>query len=43
MLALIISNVAKNNPKYLDKNKWEVLNNVFNINIQEFSNKYVIN
>jgi len=43
VLALIISNVAKNNPKYLDKNKWEVLNNVFNINIQEFSNKYVIN
>lgn len=41
-LCLIISNVAKNNSKYMDKNKWDVLNNAFNINIQEFADRYVV-
>lgn len=41
-LCLIISNVAQNNLKYMDKNKWDVLNNTFNINVQEFANKYVV-
>lgn len=41
-LSLIIMNVAKNNSKYMDKNKWDVINNAFNINIQEFANRYMI-
>lgn len=41
VLSLIVSNVAKNNPKFLDKNKWEIINNAFGINIQEFANKYI--
>ena len=40
-LSLIVSNVSKSNPKFMDKNKWEIINNAFGINIQEFANKYV--
>ena len=42
VLCLIISKVAENDYKYMDKNKWDVLNNAFNINIQEFANRYVV-
>jgi len=40
-LSLIVSNVSKGNPKFMDKNKWEIINNAFGINIQEFANKYI--
>jgi len=40
-LSLIVSNVSKSNPKFMDKNKWEIINNAFGINIQEFANKYI--
>lgn len=42
VLSLIISSVAKNDSKYMDKNKWEVINNAFGIDIQEFANKYLV-
>lgn len=42
-LCMIISNVAKKNAKYMDKNKWEVINNEFNINIEELSRTYYFN
>lgn len=42
VLSLIIMNIAKNNTKYMDRNKWDVINNTFNINIQDFANKYLI-
>jgi hypothetical protein len=41
-LSLIIDGVAKKEPKFLDKNKWAVINNEFNINIEELSQTYFV-
>jgi len=42
VLSMIVGGVARRESKYLDKNKWEVINNAFNINIEELSSTYFV-
>ena len=42
VLSMIVGGVARRESKYLDKNKWEVINNTFNINIEELSSTYFV-
>lgn len=40
-LSLIIDGVSKNDSMYMDRNKWQVINNAFNIDIENFARTYV--
>ena len=42
ILSLIIQNVAYNNPIYMDMNKWDVINNAFQIDIKSFAERVYI-
>ena len=39
-LSLIISGVARKDEKYSDRNKWDVIKNEFNVDIQELASTY---
>ena len=42
VLCVIIQGIADTNPKYLDRNKIEVINNAFNIKLEELAETYRI-
>jgi 3-methyladenine DNA glycosylase AlkC len=42
-IALIIDGVAKNDSMYMDRNKWQVINNAFNVDIEGFARNYTSN
>jgi hypothetical protein len=40
VISLIIAGIAKNDKKYLDRNKWTLINNAFGIDINDFVENY---
>ncbi len=42
-ISLIIEGVAKNDKKYMDKNKWDVINSAFKIDIKSLVDRYFVN
>ena len=41
-ISLIIEGIARNDKRYMDKNKWDVIDSEYKINIKDLVDKYFV-